>query len=100
MLASITVRYFAAAAAAAGLQEETVDLPAGASFDDLTRLLASRGRNSNAYWRVVPFSMTAWPSGTAPNGPHPALSWMFSRRSLADRSPLAHPFPKEALRHL
>ncbi|AGM27484.1 Putative molybdenum cofactor biosynthesis protein D2 (MoaD2) / thiamineS [Mycobacteroides abscessus] len=43
MLASITVRYFAAAAAAAGLQEETVDLPAGASFDDLTRLLASRG---------------------------------------------------------
>ncbi|CPS45200.1 MoaD/ThiS family protein [Mycobacteroides abscessus subsp. bolletii] len=43
MLASITVRYFAAAAAAAGLQEETVDLPTGASFDDLIRLLASRG---------------------------------------------------------
>lgn len=43
MLANITVRYFAAAAAAAGRQEETVELPVGASFDDLTRHLAARG---------------------------------------------------------
>ncbi|MBB4855485.1 molybdopterin converting factor small subunit [Mycobacteroides chelonae] len=43
MLASITVRYFAAAAAAAGLHEETVQLPAGASFEDLSRHLAAKG---------------------------------------------------------
>ncbi|MUM15896.1 MoaD/ThiS family protein [Mycobacterium sp. CBMA271] len=43
MVASITVRYFAAAASAAGIQEETVELPAGASFDDLTRHLAAKG---------------------------------------------------------
>ncbi|NGX06552.1 MoaD/ThiS family protein [Mycobacteroides franklinii] len=40
---SIRIRYFAAAAAAAGLQEESVELPAGASFDDLTRHLATKG---------------------------------------------------------
>ncbi|OHU31184.1 molybdopterin synthase sulfur carrier subunit [Mycobacteroides franklinii] len=40
---SIRIRYFAAAAAAAGLQEESVELPPGASFDDLTRHLATKG---------------------------------------------------------
>ncbi|QCH22496.1 MoaD/ThiS family protein [Mycobacteroides salmoniphilum] len=40
---SIRVRYFAAAATAAGVQEETVELPTGASFDDLTRHLATKG---------------------------------------------------------
>ncbi|MBA0048069.1 MoaD/ThiS family protein [Mycobacteroides sp. LB1] len=40
---SIRIRYFAAAATAAGRQEEIVELPAGSSFDDLTRHLAARG---------------------------------------------------------
>ncbi|KRQ17904.1 molybdenum cofactor biosynthesis protein MoaD [Mycobacteroides sp. H001] len=40
---SIRIRYFAAAANAAGIEEETVELPAGASFDDLTRQLAAKG---------------------------------------------------------
>ena len=40
---SIRIRYFAAAANAAGIEEETVELPAGASFDDRTRQLAAKG---------------------------------------------------------
>ncbi|MEU9808089.1 MoaD/ThiS family protein [Mycobacterium sp. NPDC050853] len=40
---SIRIRYFAAAATAAGRQEEIVELPAGSSFDDLTRHLAASG---------------------------------------------------------
>ncbi|MGH3723499.1 MAG: MoaD/ThiS family protein [Mycobacterium sp.] len=40
---SIRIRYFAAAAAAAGIQEELVELPEGSSFHDLTRRLATKG---------------------------------------------------------
>lgn len=39
----ITVRFFAAARAAAGVESETVDLPAGATVDDLVRALKARG---------------------------------------------------------
>lgn len=39
----MTVRFFAAAAAAAGADTETVQLPAKASIADLETLLASRG---------------------------------------------------------
>ena len=39
----VTVRFFAAARAAAGGESETVDLPAGASIDDLVATLKARG---------------------------------------------------------
>jgi len=39
----VTVRFFAAARAAAGVESETVDLPAGASIDDLVAMLKARG---------------------------------------------------------
>lgn len=39
----ITVRFFAAARAAAGVESETIDLPAGATVDDLVRNLKARG---------------------------------------------------------
>ncbi|MCV7076688.1 MoaD/ThiS family protein [Mycobacterium szulgai] len=39
----VTVRYFAAARAAAGLESETVTLPAGATVADLVDGLAARG---------------------------------------------------------
>lgn len=38
----VTVRYFAAAAAAAGADQEIIDLPEGHRLADLTRLLAAR----------------------------------------------------------
>lgn len=38
----VTVRFFAAARAAAGAESETVDLPAGATVDDLVRTLKAR----------------------------------------------------------
>lgn len=38
----VTVRFFAAARAAAGAESETIDLPAGASVDDLVRTLKAR----------------------------------------------------------
>ncbi|OAN34783.1 MoaD/ThiS family protein [Mycolicibacterium iranicum] len=39
----VTVRFFAAARAAAGAESETVDLPAGATVDDLVATLRARG---------------------------------------------------------
>ncbi|ADG77458.1 ThiamineS protein OS=Tsukamurella paurometabola (strain ATCC 8368 / DSM / CCUG 35730 / CIP 100753/ JCM 10117 / KCTC 9821 / NBRC 16120 / NCIMB 702349 /NCTC 13040) OX=521096 GN=Tpau_0822 PE=4 SV=1 [Tsukamurella paurometabola] len=36
------IRYFAAARAAAGVDEEVVDVPAGASVSDIARLLGER----------------------------------------------------------
>lgn len=38
----VTVRYFAAAAEAAGREEETLELPAGATVLDLKRMLSDR----------------------------------------------------------
>lgn len=43
MSVSITVRYFAAARAAAGRETEVLDIDAGASIDDLVTTLAARG---------------------------------------------------------
>ncbi|CAJ1494269.1 MoaD/ThiS family protein [[Mycobacterium] kokjensenii] len=40
---AVTVRYFAAAQAAAGIESETVSLPSGAGIGALTELLAGRG---------------------------------------------------------
>ena len=40
---AVTVRFFAAARAAAGAQEEAVLLPAGGTVAELTELLAGRG---------------------------------------------------------
>jgi len=40
---AVTVRYFAAARAAAGVEDETIDLPAGATVADLVGGLAARG---------------------------------------------------------
>jgi len=39
---AVTVRYFAAARAAAGAEEETIDLPSGATVADLVGGLAAR----------------------------------------------------------
>jgi molybdopterin converting factor small subunit len=39
----VTVRFFAAARAAAGVESETIDLPTGATMDDLVRTLNARG---------------------------------------------------------
>lgn len=41
-MADVLVRYFAAAADAAGREEETVSLPGGATTGDLKRLLVER----------------------------------------------------------
>jgi sulfur-carrier protein len=38
----VTVRFFAAARAAAGSESETIDLPAGARVDDLVDVLRAR----------------------------------------------------------
>ncbi|MFB1294850.1 MoaD/ThiS family protein [Mycobacterium sp. pW049] len=38
----VLVRFFAAARAAAGVESETVDLPAGATVDDLVAVLKAR----------------------------------------------------------
>jgi len=40
---TITVRYFAAARAAAGIETETLSVPAGTTIDDLVGELAGRG---------------------------------------------------------
>ena len=40
---TITVRYFAAARAAAGIETETLSVPAGTTIDDLVGDLAGRG---------------------------------------------------------
>ena len=40
-MATVTVRYFAAARAAAGVETEEVDLPAGASVEILLKVLRS-----------------------------------------------------------
>ena len=40
----VTVRFFAAARAAAGVESETIDLPTGATMDDLVRTLNARGK--------------------------------------------------------
>lgn len=40
---TITVRYFAAARAAAGRETEVLDIGAGASIDDLVAILSARG---------------------------------------------------------
>jgi molybdopterin converting factor small subunit len=42
MTGRITVRYFAAARAAAGVETETVGVPAGSTVDDLVDQLSSR----------------------------------------------------------
>lgn len=39
----VHVRYFAAARAAAGIEEERLDVPVGASIDDLVAILTARG---------------------------------------------------------
>ena len=44
----VTVRYFAAARAAAGLEQETIDLPAGAKVRDLVDRLRDRGARLSA----------------------------------------------------
>ncbi|MDA2889412.1 MoaD/ThiS family protein [Mycolicibacterium sp. BiH015] len=41
----VTVRFFAAARAAAGTESETVDLPAGATVDDLVHTLKARSES-------------------------------------------------------
>ncbi len=38
----VTVRFFAAARAAAGAESETIDLPTGARIDDLVEVLKAR----------------------------------------------------------
>lgn len=40
---TITVRYFAAARAAAGIETETLSIPAGTTIDELVTDLAGRG---------------------------------------------------------
>lgn len=50
-LVTVTVRYFAAARAAAGSDAETLDVPAGASVDDL--LAIARERHAPAFARVL-----------------------------------------------
>ncbi|MGD9619616.1 MAG: MoaD/ThiS family protein [Mycolicibacterium sp.] len=45
---NITVRYFAAARAAAGVDSETIELPTGATLVDLASLLASRDAGLSA----------------------------------------------------
>jgi molybdopterin converting factor small subunit len=39
----VTVRYFAAARAAAGLEDETIEVPAGTTLADLVEKLTARG---------------------------------------------------------
>lgn len=50
-LVTVTVRYFAAARAAAGTESETLDVPGGASVDDL--LAVARERHDPAFARVL-----------------------------------------------
>ena len=47
----VTVRYFAAARAAAGAESELVELPAGSTVDDL--LVAVSGRHGDELARVL-----------------------------------------------
>ncbi|MEO8815834.1 MAG: MoaD/ThiS family protein [Mycobacterium sp.] len=70
----VTVRYFAAARAAAGTESETVTVPSGATVADLIDTLAGRdtqlaavlGRCSYLYDEIAVRDHTAalWPGGT------------------------------------
>ena len=51
-LCTVTVRYFAAARAAAGVESERVDVPTGATLDDV--LAAIRDRHGDGLGRVLP----------------------------------------------
>ncbi|MDN5859767.1 MAG: MoaD/ThiS family protein [Pseudonocardia sp.] len=50
-LVTVTIRYFAAARAAAGSDSETLDVPAGASVDEV--LAAARERHDPSFARVL-----------------------------------------------
>lgn len=50
-LVTVEVRYFAAARAAAGADTDTLDVPAGASVDDV--LAAARSRHDAGFARVL-----------------------------------------------
>ena len=50
-LITVTVRYFAAARAAAGVEAERLDVPAGGTVDDV--LAAVRARHGDALARVL-----------------------------------------------
>ncbi|NMH98057.1 MoaD/ThiS family protein [Pseudonocardia acidicola] len=48
---TVTIRYFAAARAAAGVDTEAIEVPAGATVDDL--IAAVRDRHGDALGRVL-----------------------------------------------